>query len=97
MFANLNEATEYTVTCINRLAPDEKIDKEEVDLLLFSALLANIKDAPMPDNIQAQFASMINDSDALEALLSQYIPNYYTALDSAVVEVIAPFVIEVTS
>lgn len=96
MFESISEAAEYCVAFAQRMEPNETFDIDEVEILLFSIISRELEEWSFPDSIKPQLQEFTEKEDlkAVEGLLAQYVPNFYTALDHAIVKFLAPYVMD---
>lgn len=97
MFANIKEASDYCQQFGQRLAPEEEFDREEIELVLYASMVDTIQEGEIPEGIKSQVQQyqLEDNEEAMEWLLAQYVPNFYTALDNAVVKFLSPYVLDI--
>ncbi len=94
MFKNVSEAAAYTKACLGNLAPEEEHDVNVLEFSL-SQLMMEELDGDLSEAQKEHIIEKIDDEAYVEGYIAQYVPNFYTALENAVVYFLSPYFLEI--
>ena len=94
MITTLTQATDYIVSTIRHLDPENKmVDETVVREIVEDELMEKLEESVSDENVN-QIIQHADDEQYIQWYLETKVPNYYTILNTTVKEVLADYIMD---